>query len=51
MMSLPFFTATVAMVMGWCGLRAAAAWVGLLTVVVTLALFATHATSSINIAL
>ncbi|WP_162408801.1 DUF5993 family protein [Acuticoccus sediminis] len=51
MMSVPFFTATLAMVLGWCGLRMAAAWLTILTVVVTLALFAAHATSSLNIEL
>lgn len=51
MMSLPFFTAALAMAMGWRGLRSGAAWLTGLTVAITLALFALHATSSVGIAL
>ena len=51
MMSIPFFTATIAMVLGWSGQRTGAVWFTGLTIVATLALFAAHATSSLDIEL
>jgi uncharacterized membrane protein len=51
MMSLPFFTAAAAIALGWCNLRTGAAVLAVAAVVVTLALFAMHATDSLNLEL
>ena len=51
MMSIPFFTATAAMLFGCMGARSAATWMAALTVVATLTLFAVHATDPLKLSL
>ena len=49
MMSIPFFTASLAMILGWRGARTGAIWCTLITVLATLVLFAMHATDPLAI--
>ncbi len=51
MMSVPFFTSALALILAWCGLRMGAIGAGVITVVALLVLFRFHATDAINIAL
>ena len=51
MMSIPFFTAAAAMLLGCMGARSTATLMAVLTVIATLALFAVHATDSLNLSL
>ncbi|MCF3934735.1 DUF5993 family protein [Acuticoccus sp. M5D2P5] len=51
MMSIPFFTSALAVVLAWCGLRVGAIAMTLISVVVLLVLFRFHATDALDIAL